>query len=84
MQSLAVINKELTIPPSAFKYYGDLQFYQTSHLPCKQNVIDIRYNSSSFDYVKPNYDNLIDFTLGNYFMRESKCNVMYWYYLSLF
>ncbi|XP_075992474.1 transmembrane protein 231 [Anticarsia gemmatalis] len=70
MQSLAVIHKDFAQPPSGFKYYGDLHFYQTSHLPCKHNLIDTRYNISSFDFKKNSHDSIIDFILQNYFMRE--------------
>ncbi|CAB3230835.1 unnamed protein product [Arctia plantaginis] len=70
MESLAVINKDFVMSPSGFKYYGDLQFYQSSHLPCKQNLIDTRYNSAFLNFTKNKNGNKVDFLLGNYFMRE--------------
>lgn len=74
MKSLAVINKEFVLPPSSLIYYGDLQFYQTSHLPCKQNIIDTKYNNSSFDYIKNSRNNFVDSVLENYFLREIVTN----------
>lgn len=72
MQSLAMISKDFVIPPSGFKYFGDLQFYQISHLACKHNIIHTKYNSSIFNYNKNSRDNAIDFIMENYFMREGK------------
>ncbi|KAJ8729312.1 hypothetical protein PYW08_000893 [Mythimna loreyi] len=70
MQSLAVINKEFATPPSGFKYFADLQFYQTSHLPCKQNLMHTKYNYSLFKFDKDSNENAIDSILENYFMRD--------------
>ncbi|PZC77263.1 transmembrane protein 231 [Helicoverpa armigera] len=70
MQSLALVNKEFATPPSGFKYFGDLQFYQISHLPCKQNVIHTKYNNSLFNFDKSNNENALDYILENYFVRE--------------
>lgn len=74
MQSLAVINKEFATPPSGFKYFADLQFYQTSHLPCKQNLIHTKYNYSVFNLDKNTHENAIDYILEKYFMRDGKIN----------
>lgn len=72
METLAMINKDFVLSPSGFKYYGDLQFHQTSHLPCKQNLIDTRYNGTLFNYTTTKNGNMVDLFLGNYFMREGK------------
>ena len=74
MQSLAVVTKDFTTPPSAFKYFADLQFYQTSHLPCKQNLIHTKYNYSLFNSDKNTHENAVDHILENYFMRDGKIN----------
>ncbi|CAH0603026.1 unnamed protein product [Chrysodeixis includens] len=71
MQSLAVINREFMTPPSGFKYLGDLQFYQISHLPCKPNMINTKYNNSIlFTYAKAGHNNIVDSILDTYYMRE--------------
>ncbi|XP_068621351.1 transmembrane protein 231-like [Battus philenor] len=70
MQSLAIISKEFTISPSEFYYYGDLEFYQTSHLPCLRNVVDTRFNNSLFELTDENEDNIIDFIIKNYYKRS--------------
>ncbi|CAH2104454.1 unnamed protein product [Euphydryas editha] len=69
MQSLAVINKEFSIQPNGLKYYGDIQMYQSIHLPCLQNTVDTKYNYTSFA-LKPENKNAIDFILEEYLSRE--------------
>uniref|UniRef100_A0A2A4JJQ7 Transmembrane protein 231 n=1 Tax=Heliothis virescens TaxID=7102 RepID=A0A2A4JJQ7_HELVI len=78
MQSLALVNKEFATPPSGFKYFADLQFYQTSHLPCKQNLIHTKYNNSLFNFEKSNNENAIDNILENYFVREAYRGRGFW------
>ncbi|XP_049870207.1 transmembrane protein 231 isoform X2 [Pectinophora gossypiella] len=70
MQSLAVINREFAVPPSGLKYFGDLQLYQVTHLPCTRHHIDTKYNVSLFNYVKDSNENIVDFILQHYFNRE--------------
>ncbi|KAF9804086.1 hypothetical protein SFRURICE_020514 [Spodoptera frugiperda] len=70
MQSLALVNKEFTTPPSGFKYFADLEFYQTAHLPCKHNLMHTKYNSSVFNYDIKKPGNTIDYILEKYYMRE--------------
>lgn len=72
MQSLALVNKEFTTPPSGFKYFADLEFYQTAHLPCKHNLMHTKYNSSVFNYDIKKPGNTIDYILEKYYMREGK------------
>ncbi|XP_045459090.1 transmembrane protein 231-like [Melitaea cinxia] len=69
MQGLAIINKEFSIPPHGLKFYGDIQMYQSIHLPCLQNTVDTKYNHSSFALSTEN-KNAIDFILDEYFSRE--------------
>ncbi|XP_050361473.1 transmembrane protein 231 [Nymphalis io] len=69
MQSLAVINKEFGVHPNGLKYYGDIQIYQSVHLPCVQNIIDTKYNSSIFTQKKDN-KNIVDSILEEYLSRE--------------
>lgn len=70
MQALAVIHKEFPTAPSGFKYYGDIHLYQTSHLPCLRNVLDIRYNRSLFNYTSDNNLNVIDLIMEENLKRE--------------
>nr|XP_026500402.1 transmembrane protein 231 isoform X1 [Vanessa tameamea] len=69
MQSLAIINKEFAVHPNGLKYYGDIQIYQTVHLPCFQNMVDTTYNSSIFSY-KSGYKNTVDSILEEYLSRD--------------
>ncbi|CAG4998449.1 unnamed protein product [Parnassius apollo] len=70
MQTLAVVDKEFTSPSSGLYYYGDLQFYQSSHLPCINNVIDTTYNTSLFTSPNEMQKDVIDFILEDYFRRK--------------
>ncbi|CAG9784293.1 unnamed protein product [Diatraea saccharalis] len=71
MQSLAFIQKSFTVPPSGLKYYGDIEFYQTVHLPCLRNIVDKKYNSSLMSYFRSSSENIVDFIMVNYFQRDS-------------
>ncbi|XP_061377570.1 transmembrane protein 231 [Danaus plexippus] len=75
MQALAVINKEFPTTPSGFKYYGDIHLYQTSHLPCLRNVLDIRYNRSLFNYTSDNNLNVIDLIMEENLKREVSTHI---------
>ncbi|XP_045762364.1 transmembrane protein 231 [Maniola jurtina] len=70
MQSLAVLTKEFSGQPSGFKYYGDLQIYQTSHLACLRNILDTSHNTSLFNHETYNTKNIVDFILDEYLIRE--------------
>ncbi|XP_028170232.1 transmembrane protein 231 [Ostrinia furnacalis] len=70
MQSLAVIDNAFPVAPSGLKFYGDIELYQVSHLPCEPNIIHTKYNSSLFNHKNNNNDNVVDLILENYFSRE--------------
>lgn len=70
MQSLVIINKDFCFPPNSFQYYGDLHPYQTRHLPCLKNVLDIRYNFSLFNQYTNGNKDIINSILQEYQTRE--------------
>lgn len=70
MQSLAIINKEFSVPPNGLKYYGDLLIYQSTHLPCLKNILDVKYNDSLFNHINNDNKNVVDFILEEYLRRE--------------
>lgn len=70
MQSLAVIDKVFSLPPSGLKFYGDIGLYQAANLLCISNVIDTKYNNSLLNYRDNN--ELVDSILKTYFHREGK------------
>ncbi|XP_037866650.1 transmembrane protein 231 isoform X2 [Bombyx mori] len=70
MQSLALITKEFVIPPSELIFHGDLNFYQTTHLPCEWFNQDTKYNRSLFEIEKWESYMSIDHYLSDYFHRE--------------
>lgn len=72
MQSLAVITREFSVPPSGLKYYGDLQLYQIAHLPCLSYHMDTKYNTTLFGKLTNSGDNIIDSVLEEYYSREGK------------
>lgn len=77
MQSLALITKEFVIPPSELIFHGDLNFYQTTHLPCEWFNQDTKYNRSLFEIEKWESYMSIDHYLSDYFHREGK--IIYFY-----
>ncbi|CAH0725985.1 unnamed protein product, partial [Brenthis ino] len=79
MQSLAIINKEFSVPPNGLKYYGDLLIYQSTHLPCLKNILDTKYNDSLFYHINNDNKNVVDFILEEYLRREviSTVNLIY-------
>ncbi|KAG6460865.1 hypothetical protein O3G_MSEX012281 [Manduca sexta] len=70
MQNLAVVSKDFVSAPSSYNYYGDLQLYQTSHLPCFWGHKDIKYNNSLLNFSTWHDGNMADFILKEYFKRE--------------
>ncbi|XP_037302535.1 transmembrane protein 231-like [Manduca sexta] len=54
MQNLAVVSKDFVSAPSSYNYYGDLQLYQTSHLPCffGNTEMQFRYTPSILQEIK--------------------------------
>lgn len=69
MQSLSIIGSEFSHPSSAYRYYGDLKFYQISHLPCLRNHVDLRYNNSIMDFNGEINNNIVDYIMDEYFKR---------------
>ncbi|XP_053602737.1 transmembrane protein 231 [Plodia interpunctella] len=69
MQSLVIISEEFAVPPKGLTYFGDMEFYQVTHLTCLRNVIDTTYNISLLSYSKDSNENIVDFILGNYYRR---------------
>ncbi|XP_050670191.1 transmembrane protein 231 isoform X2 [Leptidea sinapis] len=70
MQSVALINKDFAAPSNRLAYYGNLELYQTSHLPCRRNFIDTTYNVSIFNIDNRQQTNIQDFIVQNYVDRE--------------
>ncbi|XP_059060365.1 transmembrane protein 231-like [Achroia grisella] len=70
MQSLAVIHENFIVPPSGLKYYGDIELYQVSHLPCMRNMVDTKYNTSLLNHFLDTNENIVDFILEQYINRE--------------
>ncbi|XP_026757163.2 transmembrane protein 231 [Galleria mellonella] len=70
MQTLAIINENFAVPPSGLKYYGDIELYQVSHLPCLRNIVDTKYNISLLNHSLDSNENIVDLILEKYINRE--------------
>lgn len=77
MQSLAIIHEKFSLPTTGFKFYGDLYFYQITHLPCWVNTVDSKYNRSGFTCDQNSTENIIDLILTDYFSREGNGFYLY-------
>ncbi|XP_013201233.2 transmembrane protein 231 [Amyelois transitella] len=79
MQSLAIVNEDFVVPSTGLKYFGDIEFYQITHLGCWRNVIQTIYNNSLLSYTKLNNNNLVDYILEIYFKRQvvTRTNKLY-------
>ncbi|XP_041977736.1 transmembrane protein 231 [Aricia agestis] len=76
MHSLGIVSKEFAVPANEVNMYGDLQFYQSTHLSCLHNVIDAKYNVSLFEHQSPaNNQNIIRNIYEDYVRREASTKI---------